>query len=143
MYDIVVLSLNRVVILTDAALRLLILVILLRALLLLRSVLLGDLVLHDVDRRTLELLSNLLLLALPGVFYPVARVPLALADGFFLDADQFGHELQVKQSIVKHLEVLHLLGLRLFHLNVQPLVRAHLFLLDEIGGRFNQTDFVV
>ena len=71
------------------------------ALLLLRAVLLGDFILHDVDGAAFKLLPDLLLLALPGVLDPLAAVALVLADDLVLVlAVELGHELQVEQRVV-------------------------------------------
>lgn len=74
---------------------------------LLRAVLLGDFILHDVDRASFEFLSDLFLLALPGVLYPLAAVTLVLSDNLvFVLAIQLWDELQVEKRIVQNFKVL-------------------------------------
>lgn len=113
-------------------------------LLLLRAVLLSDFIFHDVDGAALELLPNLLLLSLPGVFNPLATVTLVLADDLILVLSvELRHELQIKERVIEHFEMLELLGLGLLHLDLKLLVWSDLFFFYEIGCSFDQTDFVI
>lgn len=72
--------------------------------------LLGYLALHEVDGVLLELLPDLLFLAFPLILKSVRTVPLVLGDGdlrFVLAI--LGYELKIKESVIKNLEVSHLL----------------------------------
>jgi hypothetical protein len=117
---------------------LLIVVILLgTTLLLICTVLLRDLILHDVDRAAFEFLANLLFFALPSILNALAAVTFVLSHDFIFGSADFGHELEVKQSIIKNFKMLELLGDRFFNLNVKLLVRSNFFLLDESYGSIN------
>ena len=101
------------------------------------SSLLGDLAFHEVDRVFLKFLANLLFFSLPLIFKAMGTVSLVFGHHHGLVLAVFRHILEIEESIVKHFEVAHLLGVILLQLDFYLLVRPAALLGYEISHCLN------